>query len=122
RQRERVRVTVAGDGASDVDEVHHRAAEDEAERVGVVRQDDLNGLGRRVLPAFGRRGHGRQCSPGPALARYGRLATPRVIRTSLRSRSRDTRYGLRNRCPTMPPTWKPRSTDGACRFTTTTEK
>ena len=47
-------VTVAGDGAGDVDQVHDGAAEDEPERVRVVRQDDLHhlrrGLGR---PACG---------------------------------------------------------------------
>ena len=37
---------MAGDGSGDVDEVHHRAAEDEPERVGIVRQDDLHHLGR----------------------------------------------------------------------------
>ena len=44
------RVAVTGDGAGDVDEVHDRPAEDVAQRVGVVRQDDLHhlrrGLGR----------------------------------------------------------------------------
>ena len=39
---QRARVAVTGDGAGDVDEVHHRAAEDESERVGVVRQHDLH--------------------------------------------------------------------------------
>ena len=49
---EAVGVPVTGDGAGDVDEVHHRAAEDEPERVRVVRQDDLDGFGRGVLPAL----------------------------------------------------------------------
>ena len=39
-------MTGGGDGAGDVDEMHHRAAQDEAERVRVVRQNDLNRLGR----------------------------------------------------------------------------
>ena len=42
------RVAMAGDRAGDVDQVHHGAAEDEPERVGVVRQHDLNHFGRRL--------------------------------------------------------------------------
>ena len=38
-------VAMARDGAGDVDEVHDRAAQDEAERVRVVRQHDLHHLG-----------------------------------------------------------------------------
>ncbi len=52
REGERVGVAVTGDGAGDVDQMHHRAAENEAERIGVVRQDDLDRLGRGVLPTF----------------------------------------------------------------------
>jgi hypothetical protein len=37
---------MAGDGARDVDEVHHCAAEHESERIGVVGKNDLNGLSR----------------------------------------------------------------------------
>ena len=48
------RVAMAGDRAGDVDEVHHRAAEDEPERVGVVRQDDLHHLGGGFGGALGR--------------------------------------------------------------------
>ena len=58
------RVAVAGDGAGDVDEVHDRAAEDEPERVGVVRQDDLHHL---------RRGLGGRLGLRPSRA-LGRLA------------------------------------------------
>ena len=50
----RAGVAVAGDRAGDVDEVHDRAAEDEPERVGVVRQHDLHHLGGRVGGALGR--------------------------------------------------------------------
>src|SRR5712691_2415975 len=43
-------------------------------------------------------------------------------RSTERSRSMPTRYLLRNLCPTMPPSWNPRSALGALRFSTTTEK
>ena len=48
---------MAGDGAGDVDEVHHGAAEDEPERVRVVRQHDLHHLGRESAARFGARVH-----------------------------------------------------------------
>src|SRR5687767_8547483 len=99
---------MTSNGAGDVDQMHHRAAENKAERIRVVWQDDLDGLGRRVLPPFR-----LQC-----LCQFAAFD----IRSSLRSRSSDTRYGLRNLCPTMPPTWKPSSTLGAWRFSTTTAK
>jgi hypothetical protein len=47
-------VAVAGDGGGDVDEVHDGAAEDESERVGVVRQDDLHHFGGGLRRAFSR--------------------------------------------------------------------
>jgi hypothetical protein len=47
RDHEAARVPVAGDRAGDVDEVHDRAAEDVAERIRVVGQDDLHHLGGR---------------------------------------------------------------------------
>ena len=53
---------VAGNGPSDVDEVHDLAAEDEAERIGVVRQHHLNHLGGGVGRAFGRE---VQLTPNP---------------------------------------------------------
>ena len=45
RDEQAASMAMAGDGAGDVDEVHHRAAEDVSERVGVVREDDLHHLG-----------------------------------------------------------------------------
>ena len=39
------RVPVTRDRARDVDEVHHRAAKDEAKWIGVVRQHDLHHFG-----------------------------------------------------------------------------
>ena len=53
RHEQRAGVAVAGDRAGDVDEVHDRPAEDEPERVGVVRQDDLHHLGGRLRGALG---------------------------------------------------------------------
>ena len=44
----RARVADGGHRAGDVDEMHHRAAEYEPERVRVVRQHDLGHLGHRV--------------------------------------------------------------------------
>jgi hypothetical protein len=49
---EGVGVPMAGDGAGDVNHVHHRSAQDVAERVGIVRQDDLRRLGRRLPPGL----------------------------------------------------------------------
>ncbi len=54
---QRARVAVARDRAGDVDEVHHGAAEDEAERVRVVRQDDLHHLGGGLGGALRRQIH-----------------------------------------------------------------
>ena len=51
------RVAVRRDGARDVDQVHHRPAEDESERVRVVRQDDLHHLGEGVRRPLRRRRH-----------------------------------------------------------------
>jgi len=45
RHEQAARVAVAGDGAGDVDEVHDGAAQDEAERIGVVGQHHLHHLG-----------------------------------------------------------------------------
>ncbi len=42
--------------------------------------------------------------------------------STLRCSSIPTRYLLRNRWPTMPPSWKPRRALGARRFRTTTGK
>ena len=57
RHEQRAGVSMAGDGAGDVDEVHHRAAQDEAERVGVVRQHDLHHLGGGVGRTLWRQVH-----------------------------------------------------------------
>ena len=57
RDEEAAGVAVARDGAGDVDQVHDRAAQDVAERIGVVRQDDLHHLGRRLGRALGREVH-----------------------------------------------------------------
>src|SRR4051794_29608878 len=104
---------MARDGTGDVDHVHHRAAENEPQGIRVVRQNDLNGFGCGVLPALRlQRSPVGLSAPLPVF----------VMRNSLRSRSIDTRYGLRNLWPTMPPTWKPRRTLGACRLSTTTAK
>ena len=40
------RVPVTGDRSRDVDQMHHGAAENEPQWVGVVRLDDLHHLGR----------------------------------------------------------------------------
>src|SRR4029079_8069245 len=52
------RVAMTGDRAGDVDQMHHRAAEDEPERVRVVRQHDLDHLGRRIRGPLRRRSGG----------------------------------------------------------------
>ena len=57
RDQQAARVPMAGDGAGNVDEVHHGAAEDEPERVRVVRQHDLHHLGLRFGRALRREGH-----------------------------------------------------------------
>ena len=44
----RAGVAVTGDGGRHVDQMHHGAAENEAERIGVVGQNDLHHLGRRL--------------------------------------------------------------------------
>ena len=44
RDEQAPRVAMAGNRPGDVDEVHHRAAEDVPERVGIVRQHDLHHL------------------------------------------------------------------------------
>jgi len=51
------RVTVRGDRAGDIDQVHHRTAEDESERIGIVRQNDLHHLGHRFRRSLGGLGH-----------------------------------------------------------------
>ena len=48
RDEQRPGVPVRGYRAGDVDEVHDRAAEDETQRVGIVRQDDLHHLRFRL--------------------------------------------------------------------------
>ena len=58
RDQQAARVPMAGDGAGDVDEVHDRAAEDEPERIRVVRQHDLHHLGGGVGGALRREVHG----------------------------------------------------------------
>ena len=60
RHQQAARVPVTRDGPGDVDQVHDRAAQDEAQRIGVVGQDHLHhfgeGLGGRGRE---RHGHGR---------------------------------------------------------------
>src|SRR5690349_20845009 len=49
-------MAVRGDRAGDVDEMHYRSTEDESQRVGVVRQNDLHHLGEGLAWALGGRG------------------------------------------------------------------
>src|SRR5262245_16370009 len=60
---QRVGVSMTRDGAGDVDEMHHRAAENEPERIGVVRQNDLNSFSGRILPALCFHRSPLACSP-----------------------------------------------------------
>jgi len=46
-------VTNGGQGARDVDEVHDRAAQDEAKRIGIIGQDGLHHLGIGLRRALG---------------------------------------------------------------------
>ena len=54
------RVTMTCDRAGDVDEVHHGAAENETQRIGVVRQHHLHHFGGRSGGGLGREIHRRQ--------------------------------------------------------------
>ena len=47
------RVPDRRNGAGHVDQVHHRAAQDEPQGVGVVGQDDMDGFGKRVGGGLG---------------------------------------------------------------------
>jgi hypothetical protein len=47
----------ARDGAGDVDEVHDRTAENDAQGIRVVRQDNLHHLCRGIGSALGRERH-----------------------------------------------------------------
>jgi hypothetical protein len=50
-------MAVTRDGAGDIDEMHDRPAENEPERVGVVRQDNLDHFGRGISGSLGREVH-----------------------------------------------------------------
>src|SRR5205807_8843927 len=57
RDEEAPRVTMARDRPGNVDEVHDRTAQDEAQRIGIVGQHDLDHLGGRLGGALWRQVH-----------------------------------------------------------------
>jgi hypothetical protein len=60
RHHPRAGVPAGGHRPRDVDQVHDRSAEDEPERVGIVRQDDLGDDGERIGGALRRGGHAEE--------------------------------------------------------------
>src|ERR1700722_1236307 len=96
------RVAIGGDGAGEVNEVHEAAAKQVAERVGVVREDDLSHLGLRA----GNGAHLRVGFSGthlfwlaPSLSRLQREFTSSYNESTRELLCRSTRFQFRQSTP-----------------------
>ena len=97
------RVAIGGDGAGEIDEVHQATAEEVAERVGVVGEDNLShfglGAGHRADKRVGfSRAHGFTCSNFRLQGLQGEFTSGYNGNTSVLLR-RSTRFQFRQSTP-----------------------